>query len=44
MRIGITTNKKHSRTIRKTLTNDGDLAIEIQNFMIEKSADEKNCD
>ena len=36
-----TTDKKHSRTVRKTLTIDGDLAIEIQNFIIEKGADEK---
>lgn len=34
-------NKKHSRTIRKTLTIDGDLAIEIQNFVIENGTDEK---
>lgn len=37
----ITADKKHSRTVRKTLTIDGDLAIEIQNFIIEKGADEK---
>lgn len=36
-----TADKKHSRTVRKTLTIDGDLAIEIQNFTIEKKADEK---
>ena len=36
-----TTDKKHSRTVRKTLTIDGDLAIEIQHFVIEKGADEK---
>ena len=36
-----TADKKHSRTVRKTLTIDGDLAIEIKNFTIEKKADEK---
>lgn len=36
-----TASKKHSRTVRKTLTIDGDLAIEIKNFTIEKKADEK---
>lgn len=39
--INIKTNRKHSRTVRKTLTIDGDLAIEIQNFIVEKGADEK---
>lgn len=39
--MNITADKKHSRTVRKTLTIDGDLAIEIQNFVIEKGADEK---
>lgn len=37
----MTADKKQSRTVRKTLTIDGDLAIEIQNFVIEKGADEK---
>jgi len=37
----ITADKKYSRTVRKTLTIDGDLAIEIKNFTIEKKADEK---
>lgn len=41
MMIDTTTSKKHSRTVRKTLTIDGDLAIEIQNFVVEKGADEK---
>ena len=36
-----TTDKKYSRTVRKTLTIDGDLAIEIRNFVVEKGADEK---
>ena len=39
--MDVTADKKHSRTVRKTLTIDGDLAIEIQNFVIEKGADEK---
>lgn len=39
--IDAATDKKHSRTVRKTLTIDGDLAIEIQNFIVEKGADEK---
>lgn len=39
--IDITASKKHSRTVRKTLTIDGDLAIEIQHFIVEKGADEK---
>lgn len=39
--MNIKTNKKHSRTVRKTLTIDGDLAREIQNFVIEKGSDEK---
>lgn len=39
---GKNTEKKHSRTVRKTLTIDGDLAIEIQNLVIENgSRDEK---
>lgn len=37
----LTIDKKHSRTVRKTLTIDGDLAIEIQNCMVEKGTDEK---
>ena len=37
----ITADKKHSRTVRKTLTIDGDLAIESKNFTIEKKEDEK---
>ena len=41
MMIDITASKKHSRTVRKTLTIDGDLAIEIQHFIVEKGADEK---
>jgi hypothetical protein len=41
MMTDITADKKHSRTVRKTLTIDGDLAIEIQNFIIEKGVDEK---
>ena len=41
MMNNLTTDKKHSRTVRKTLTIDGDLAIEIQNFVVEKGADEK---
>ena len=39
--MATTAEKKHSRTVRKTLTIDGDLAIEIQHFVIEKGADEK---